>query len=250
MNYVRRFTALLLAIIFCAALIIGLGVILAVKNVNVEYIDYSGNFISEYESVAKNFDDIKGSNLLFLSEDDVNKQLISSQYIKVLSFEKVFPCTVNITLKERVEAYAINSQGEYDMYDTDGVYVRTAKNNINNLDAQSDASPNILVSCSQEGILNVAEAGNYFKNNFGGLRKYISTITIEDDDFQNIHTMTFSLHSGVKIVLIDYSVNVMQKMQCVYEIYEGLTENQKCSGAIRAYDRVASSIAVSAIYTA
>ena len=66
MNYLRKVVALILSLVFCAALIVGAGVALSIKNVNVEYIYYTTGGDEDYAYSTKQLNALKGTNLLFL----------------------------------------------------------------------------------------------------------------------------------------------------------------------------------------
>ncbi|MDE6074947.1 MAG: hypothetical protein K2G26_00750, partial [Clostridia bacterium] len=94
MKYTRKLMAVGLAIVFCIAIVIGTGIILSVRNVNVTYIDYSGRYTEvEYAAARENLNKLKGSGLLFIGDDDVFGKVSATEVLAVESYEKKFPCT-------------------------------------------------------------------------------------------------------------------------------------------------------------
>jgi cell division septal protein FtsQ len=249
MNYLRRFIALILSIIFCVALVIGLGVILAVKNVNIQFVKYSADgsderIMQEYNATKQNLEKLKGSNLLFLSQDDIQKNISNDDYIYVADFEKVFPCTVNVTLKERKESLAIQTDDGYYMYDEEGTFIRKAKSNLNPL----DDSPNVLVNADASQIVSVATMCSYFKGIFSTLRNLVESVEITDSILGDSGIFTFNFYSGIKIVVSDYLTLSEDKIKRAYEEYNSLSEKDKLHGAIRVVNSNSDVSSIQAVY--
>jgi hypothetical protein len=245
----RKLIAFILSIIFCAALIIGLGVILAIKNVNVEFIKYSSdenseNVLAEYEKSVSNFEKLKGSNILFLTDDDVTKNISDGDVLYVSSYEKVFPCTINIQIKERRECFAYKTDDGYNIYDETGATIRQAKTNIN----LSDSSPNVLIVGDISYVSKAAEICGYFKNSFSALRGLVESVEIEDSIIEKGSTFTFNFYSGLKIVIADYNTLAEEKVKRAYDEYLTLSDSDKLRGAIRAVDKDGTATSVQAVY--
>lgn len=244
MNYIRKVVSLILSLIFCAALVVGAAVILAIKNVNVEFINYSSEYISEYETSKSRLEKLKGTNLLFLSEEDVVECVGASEYIVVESFSKMFPCSVDVVIKERVETYSVKTENGYGVYDADGVFIRNVRENINAL----DGSPNVLLNFGADKISGAVEVCSQFKDKFSSLRNLVKSVDIVEDALAE--TMTLNLYSGLKITLIDYSVLTESKMASVFRVYSSLSESDKLHGVIRAFDSNGELSSVDAAYFA
>lgn len=244
MNYVRKVVALILSLIFCAALVVGAAVILAVKNVNVEFINYSSFYLSEYEKSKVNFEKLKGTNLLLLSDEDVYGCVGLNEYIVVQSYKKVFPCSLDVVIKERVETYSIKTENGYGVYDEDGVFIRNVRENINVL----DNSPNVLLNVSRDKICDAVTVCSYFKIKFSSLRNLIKSVDVANDAIAN--TLTFNLYSGLKIIIIDYDVLAESKISSVFRVYSSLSDSDKLHGVIRAFDSNGDTSSVDAVYFA
>lgn len=228
MKYIRKVTALVLAIIFCAAIVIGLGVIFSVKNVNVEFIDYTGQHNEEFERTRKNLNSLVGSGMLFISDDDVESKLSDERVIAVESYERIYPCTVNVVLKERIECFASVSDGIVYVYDEDGAFMRTERGEGDYLNP-SDSSPDIIVSGEKAGTLTAEEYKsvgvllNNFKYSFGSLRKLVKSVVV----YPSVNSANVYLRSGISIVVSDWDKNAREKMAAVYDCYRSLSDAQK-----------------------
>lgn len=243
MKYIRKIVALVLTAIFVCAVVICAGIIFSIKNVNVSFIDYSGAYVEEYENCAKQLDTVKGTSILFLSEDDV-KSRISDDHIRLVSYEKVFPCTVNVVMAERVETFAMYDGSKYAIFDDGGNFVRYSNDILNNL----DKSPNVLLENIDEneiGIVSVVV--EKFKQKFGYVRAYIEKISIANSQVNNKISLYF--RSGLVIEIADYSLLVNEKMSAVYNKYITLTESEKLGGRILCYSLQSSVTDVRVIYS-
>lgn len=241
MKYVRKITALILSIIFCAALVIGIGVIFSIKNVNVEYIDYSGEYLEEYEATKQKLNMLKGSGLLFLNEEDVTEKVTDDSVITVESYTKAFPCTLNVVLRERVECFAVRKLNGYSVYDEEGKFIKSGAYKdgqvipLNSL----DGSPDVLLNVDDEDIPAVAELCGYFKEEFGSLRRLVESVTVTSQ--LDVTVASFSMRSGLDIAVSNWKVNGLEKLREAHLIYSGLTDSQLVCGIITAADGTDSS---------
>ena len=237
MKYVRKVTALVLAIIFCAAIVIGIGIIYSVKNVNVEFIDYSGNYTEEYERTKENLNKLKGSGLLFLSEEDVKSKLSGGDVITIKSYERIYPCTVNVTVKERVECFTVRTVDGFNVYDEDGVLMRSVRSEDGEYLNSLDNSPDISVS-SADGKLTdedykcIAVLCQSVKSSFEALRKLVDGITV----YTSLNTANVKFKSGISIAVSDWKNNAENKIKAVKEEYEKLSDKQRTCGMITVAD--------------
>ena len=94
--------AFLIGLVFFAALVISLGMIFAVKNINVKLITYADEYAESYSQTKNSLNVFKGESIMFIGEENIAEAITDSRY-SIASFEKIFPCTINVTLKERLE---------------------------------------------------------------------------------------------------------------------------------------------------
>lgn len=236
MKYVRKIVALLIGIIFFAAVIISLGVIFAVKNINVTMITYADDCSESYNEIKNTLERFKGDSLVFLNENSIVETVSDSNYT-VVSCEKKFPCTVNVTVKERLETYAVLVGGIYSMYDSDGKFLRSSVENVN----VNDRSPNVeLTGVLVENITEITDIAAIFKNNFKAMRSLVANISLDvrPDIEGYTEKLCFNLRCGLKIQLDNYSENTEEKIAAVYSEFCRLTDREKLSGTLRGYKNV------------
>lgn len=235
MKYLRKIVALLIGVVFFAALIISLGRIFAIKNVNVTLITYADDCSESYGEAKRSLEEFKGESLLFLSEKEIVEAFSAknSNYA-VTECEKKYPCTVNVTLKERHEVFAVFVGGLYSMYDSDGKYLRSSIENTN----VNDGSPNVeFTGVAVEKVPDLAVVAATFKSAFKSLRSVVASIGIDSrpDVEGYVDRLYFNLRCGLKIRIDDYEDRTEEKIRLAYEKFCTLTDRQKLRGTLRSY---------------
>ncbi len=235
---------------------IGLGVIFAVKNINVTIESYSyasgstyaGDDLEYYEDAFQTA--YKGKLMSAVSEEDVEQYLLDDDSSYVLdSFEKVLPCTINITLRERRETYLYaNANGTYNVYDSTGRLLRVAADedeamNVSGVGDNENKSPNVILNIQSEDLVSVAaELGDVFQEFFADkyedgsispIRSTVESITIEErtSSLQG-YNVIFKLRCGLSVEIYDYVDALETKMGVAYEKFTSLSAEQKLHGYI------------------
>ena len=255
MKYVRKITITVIIIAFLIAVSVGLGVIYSVKNVNLTLstyyklgVDEEGNEIdditqsadyaeykADYDALRKTLNKFNGTLVSFVNEDDVVAAIKDSGYT-LESYKKVMPCTLNITLKQRIETFGVqNADGTYDMYDDDGIFLRSSED-LNNL---IDGTVNVLLSASDGKALSaktvekVADICAAFREEFGAFRYVVDSVVYNVDDSKyHIDNITFKMRMGLQIVIADFAELLNEKIAAAHAVYVGLTAEQKLQGQI------------------
>ena len=235
MKYVRKIIFTIIAVAFIASLVIGVGVVFAVKNVNVSLNCYSyevgdpqaGTEIESYKE--KILEKVRGTVIYFVSEDDI-AGIIDGDY-SLESVERVYPCTLNITLKERKETFSVAlSDGKYALYDENGVLLDGSSVKRSDYDVALDLK-------NGETVEKAAELCSVFKSNFSAFRSMVKSVAFEDAAFASMpyeNTLTFNLHCGLVIEVWDYGKSYSEKMSAVYKYFvKNLSADQKTTGKIR-----------------
>lgn len=242
MKHLRKIVWLVIAVAFFASVIIGMGVIYSVKNVNVTLKSYSysawDEMTDEEESLAlAEINSIKkvvlnkygGKLISNVDRDELAASFSDTMYI-LESCEKVYPCTINITVKGRREVFVIaNANGTHSTYDSMGVLMRSgisedeAANNI-------DKAPNIFVfgTTTDGQIASVANAASIFAGKFSSLRSIVKEINLQDRQ----GNLIFELHCGISVQIVDYNVYTEAKIQAAYNEFIKLPGEAKLAGTI------------------
>ena len=229
-GYIRKIVTAVLALIFVTAVIVGVGVMLSVRNVNVEYIFYSDRGDSDYRASVERLDALKGENLASIEEDDIIS-CVDGSFVTVVGYEKIFPCTLNVVLRERVEVFArANASGGYDMFDSRGEFMYSRRQNIND----ADASPDVLLDVDDADFAAAVEICGYFRESFGTLRNLVRRVVTAHDVVTGTAEMTLEFYSGLKVVIVDYDEYADKKIAAVHDEYQTLDDGQKLRGSIYA----------------
>ena len=229
MKYLRKMFTLIIGIAFFAALIICVGRIFAVKNINVNLITYEEDSSESYKKAKEALSVYKGESLLFLSEGDIVKTIEGSNYV-VTSCKKKFPCTINVTIKERLEVFAVSVGEGYSMYDGDGGFLRRCGENMN-----IDGTPNVeLTGVAVEQMKPIANIASVFQTYFGGLRSIVKSVKLDSDPEIDgyVDKLIFKLRCGLEIQLNDYSQDYEEKISAAYTKFRTLSDRQKLNGKI------------------
>ncbi len=248
MKYLRVITVVVVTFIFLAALAIGLGVIFAVKNINVSiqcYTETEEEATTEISLYKGTFLDLyKGKLISSVSEDDFAGYLTESNSNYTLSsFEKQLPCTINITLLERRETYVFQGEdGSYNLYDLDGAYIRTAEDEDGIMNTTGDTpSPNVMLYLPDESYVpEAASLGRAFHDFFSAsfdenapIRSTVESICIVERTASIAgNNVIFQLRSGIQVMVYDYEDFLNEKMEAAYEQFKALSAVNKLSGYI------------------
>lgn len=260
MKYLRKIVALLCALVLIVALVIGFGVIFAVKNVNVDIMSYSYEDGGEQAEAAISFykskilADCKGRLMLSVGEDSVKNDVESNEdangntYVLV-SCEKQYPCTLNVTIRERRETFirAI-SDDVHEIYDENGEFMRIADED--NLMNKLDGAPDIVIEGidTRARVKEVASICAIFSREFSALRSVVERVSVLEAVSQyDYDRIVFYLRCGLQVELREYSTLTEQKMQAAAARFEKLNGDQKLRGGI--YVMVDSEGIIKAVYT-
>lgn len=239
MKYIRKIASLIIIFVLIASIVIGIGVIFAVKNVNITLQSYaydqdSENAQSEIASYKERIlGELRGIIIAFVGEEDVKAAVGDGNYT-VVTFEKIFPCTLNVTICERKEAYAVQKGAGYTVYDAYGDYLRTA---VDNREACNpiDGAPNVLIRGAEtdEEVKLVATLGRLFEKNFAPLRSTVESITLQLAQSQYAkNKIIYTLRCGLCVEVQDYTDFTEEKLKAAYREFEQLSGEAKLSGTI------------------
>lgn len=241
MKYLRKIVGLVIAVVFIASVIIGFGIIFSVKNVNISLLSYAypeREAMTEEESRAadKVIDDFKqeilsgyrGTLLSFVDGSELSARFKNTNYI-VESFEKIYPCTINLVIKERRETFKIKVAGDkYDIYDSYGTLMRSGvseEDSLNNI----DNAPNISVVVGNKSEISVvAEMASAFAEEFGALRSIVEAIEISS----TTNHLFFKFNCGITLRINEYGKLTKEKLRAAHEKFMQLGGEEKLSGTL------------------
>lgn len=235
MKFLRSITILLITVIFLAAFAIGIGYIFSVKNVNVTLLSYeydkdSNGAKQEISSIKEGVLNVCYGNVIAFVDENEIINCVDEGYI-VESVEKIYPCTINLTVKQRQEVYIVSKGEIYSVYDGDGNYLKDSDTYLNSL----DNAPNVIIegTKSQQDIVTAASLGGKFKERFGSIRSTVEIIRLENAETTFAKDkVTFILRCGIKIEVQDYNDGLTEKIDEAFREFSSLTGEQKLKGTI------------------
>lgn len=238
MKFLRKVLATCLVIVFLISLIIGAGIILSVQNVNVRFIYYGDNaHAAEFAQTKENLEKLKGSGIVFISDEDIESRVTNSEVLTVESYTKVYPCSIDIVIRERVETFAISSDNgqTYSVLDECGKTMKSGVNTING----SDGCPNVLVSgFTLDDMALVAQMSRCFSEVFSSkavgysFRRLVGEVTTVG--IAGGQAFEFVFRSGFIIRVHGYrgTEDNKLKLERAIEKYLSLSDAEKISGVI------------------
>ncbi len=254
MKHVRSTVIISLILAFLIALTVCLGVVLSVKNINVNFYEASGRYRAAFERTENNLSKLKGGSILFVDGEQIEDCISDTSRLKLVSFKKVLPCSIDVEICERGETLYSYYNGEYTVYDGDGdiMYVSDNVKSTSGgavLAETPDGSPNIIIEhgISQAEIKFLADACKIFEKEFATLRRLVESVSREKTpQYDNV---VFMLRSGLKIEIADISRDVEGKIKAAYSKFTQLSDLEKTKGKIRCYSSEGQSNAIRAVYT-
>lgn len=238
MKYIRKAIALILVAIFIAAVAIGLSVIFAVRNINIITIYYtSGNdvggsdeFTAAVEEISDGLEQFEGRTIVTVDENEIAAVVEASDYAEFVSVEKIYPCTVNVTVKERLEMFAVESEdgSSYTMHDSECSVISTKSSNENNL----DGSPNVLlVNVTEDDYAIISSVCAAFGEKFSSVRAFMESVTIDDDTISG-RTLQLALRCGVTMEITEFTEHTIEKAEALFAAFDGMPDYLKVSGVM------------------
>ena len=239
MKYVGKITVIVLVVAFLISVAVGLGVIFSIRNVNLNLSTYyklslnddgtvnaeqSDDYVhykADYDSLKSSLNKFEGTLLSLVNSDDIKQAIADSDYTLV-SYEKKAPCTLNITLKKRMDTFDIKIQDSdyYKVYDDDGRYLYT----VDNIENANDGIPNIELYAEDGGQLDDEEVAKIagicavFRSEFSYLRYVVDSIAYDGDGFEPDY-ITFNMRTGIKIRIYDFENQLEEKIKKAHDIY-------------------------------
>lgn len=241
MKYLRKVIGLVIAVVFVASVIIGVGIIFSVKNVNISMQSYAYPEIEnmtedekraadgEIENFRRNIlSKYRGTLLGFVDGEEIAASFVDTNYI-LGSFEKVYPCTLNLTIKERRESFCMRvGENSYNTYDSYGTLMRkgvTEEESLNNI----DKAPNVTISVENAGEIElIADMAAAFAEEFSALRSIVDSIQIN----MRTNHLIFKFRCGISLRISDFATLTKAKMRAAHEEFLSLTGEEKLSGTI------------------
>lgn len=234
MKYIRKAITIVLVAVFVVAAVVGVSIIFAVRNINVftEAYEVNGSSSKEFESsvasVKSVLEGYRGRIITGVKEEEISDALAGNGYAELVSFEVVMPCTVNVTLRERVEVFAVAAEeGGYDMLDINLGYISHSPYNANNI----DGSPNVLIeNVSEQDYPAVAALAEQMHAKYSSVRAFAESMSVEND--KNSQTLSIKLRCGLTMQIDEYRDGADKKAEALFAAFEAMPDYMKLGGVM------------------
>lgn len=236
MKYIRKAIALILVAVFIAALAIGLSVIFAVRNVNVFRISYASGeeqtVSSEFENAVTQIENrlssLEGRAIIAVGEEDIASAVGESGFAEFVSYEKIYPCTINVTVRERLEVFAAPAEdgSGYNMLDKDCLPITFLSANVNNI----DGSPNVIIEgVPQADYPIVAAIAAEMYARFSSVRAFAESFSVSSDPIAG-QSLIIKLRCGVSLEIREYSSKAEEKAAALFDAFTDMPDYLKLGG--------------------
>ncbi|MDE6274786.1 MAG: FtsQ-type POTRA domain-containing protein [Clostridiales bacterium] len=237
-------------LLILVAIAAGLSAVYTVSSVKTQFSVYSEAGREECKTLQATLDGYAGKSILFLDLEDIRGEVDKYPCLKVEEVKKSYPKTVELTVTERIERYAIERTGEdgkvfYSVLDENGIYLYDKEQNVNRL----DGAPNILIEGLPAVSLAVGQVatGAYteelfttiaaFREDDENVRLNLVSVAFEKGASDEATTrFTLMMQEGTRIEINNLTALVEEKAKVAFERYFTLEDEDKMFGVITVND--------------
>ena len=237
MKYIRKAIALVLAAVFIAALAIGLSVVFAVRNINVITIDYAvdsdvdgtDEFAEAVSRIEDGLSQFEGKTIITVDEEEIAAVVENSGgYAEFVSCSRIYPCTINVTVRERLEVFAVPVDGGYSVLDGNCEEIALKAENINNI----DGSPNVLLeNVPADDYSLVTSMCESFGEMFSSVRAFAESVSVASDEIEG-DSLLIRLRCGVTMEMRDYKERSVEKAEALFNAFGAAPDYLKLDGVM------------------
>ena len=137
----KRLAIILASVLFASIILISLFLISTVRNVTVEYVCSTQKTEQEIVAAKSRLEQYLGKNVFTVDEDAVKQFLADNPYVEVVSVKRKLTFGLNVSIKEREEAFCVLGDGRYYTLTKDCFVL--AKGDVNA--TRGDGLPHVLI---------------------------------------------------------------------------------------------------------
>lgn len=223
----------LILVAFVASFILSFFYIFTLSKVELKCEALTGEQVSTIQTAVSEFE---GENLLFLDTDKIKDKVSSFTDYKIVSVEKKYPSTVVVTIKERVETFAIVNEGSAVIIDDEGYVLRVDDDfsssrelvtlNFNGLTLSNATVGQVVTTSDNEmlfAVMAMAKKVNYYN--------CIKSIELERAVEKRF--AYFNTYTGVQIEVPDVLIRGEEKILYAFNEYDSCD-----SDFIKSFDKI------------
>ena len=237
MKYKGLFT-IFIAVVFVLIAVFTVFSVFKIKDIDVSYEVFEDDF-NVVDSIDGKLDDFRGKNLLFLDTDDIVGELSQYTRFEVVSIEKSYPNSLEISIKQRRDRFFVNYNGKNYIVASDGFVVEET---IGTVDGLIELKPNTSLSGNKFSFVNVA-VGQFVQttddNAFDAMLSVVNTqgvsgILTSVEVFSAFETnhLIMDTATEVNIEIVNFKNRGIEKAQALIDRYEGINDYLKANSKI------------------
>lgn len=117
----KKLLVIFLAAFCMLAVLLSCVFIFSVESINITYAVGEQTDVSDFNSAL---DKYKGKNLLFVDLDEIKEDLQDYPYFEIEEISKSYPNEINVLVRERLEVYWFENEGEFYTLDQTGFILK------------------------------------------------------------------------------------------------------------------------------
>ena len=123
----KKFTVILIAILFALAVLTAVFFIFTIKKIDVSY-----SITEDYDNsqITQTLNSFEGKNLLFFDLEQVEESLEKFPDLKIISIEKKYPGIIKISIAERLPVFNLAVDNKTYTLDREGVIIKITDGKI------------------------------------------------------------------------------------------------------------------------
>ena len=225
--------------------------IFSLKNVNLVFYSNTVKLTDKNEEIINSGNFKYNQSIFFINKQKYIDNLErNSPYLKVINIETNFPNTLTINALERNELFVIktyqnNSFKNYAIVDDEFKILNTTTSFVNsnsnpiimNIEGVNFDALNLgefLKSSEYDALLNrLSNELLSYNNNVLLLKANFAEINL---NYENKNNLLIKMHSGVEILLKDYSNKLESKFQLALSYYDAQSPEKKEKGRITVFE--------------
>ena len=224
-------------VLLLAVVAAGLNVIFTVSYIEASFSTFSEQGDAEAQSLKGELDKFVGKSMTFLKLGEVEKTVEKYPSFRVESVKKKFPKTVEISIQERRELFAYQTEdGHYAIIDSEGMCVRLSDDNVSRTGGENVLLKNFTLPYAVGQKVDEA----YFDallDAFAGFESYIAdvranvrevTLNIAGSASNPLtHLFEIEMQEGVMIEMNNPLSRADEKAKAAMEMYNELGDIEK-----------------------
>ena len=227
-------TTLAALLLLFATVAAGLSAVYTVTGVRAQFHVFSAEGRAEAAKLEEELQSFVGKSSAFLDLDDVVGKVESYPSFCVKTIRKKLPQRIELTIAERREAFALEKDGTFAVYDEEGKFLFEREENVTR---EGDEGIVAQGFTEDDGYFEeLFSVYGVFREEFGQVRANVLSFRLERDELSpNLDLATLlviGMREGVKLRIVAPASLLRQKTEAALARYRTLTDAQRLYGTV------------------